>query len=132
MKKGFTLFDLAVVMLIIGILSVFTVPKFLRTVERSKAQQAFDYLSEVRSAYEKYHTRKQTYTQDIAELEINLPLPEYFDIDTPIANQNDWSVTLKRKSPYSGYGSYSVTFTQSGFDEKNSTIPQKINPIVRR
>ncbi len=131
MRKGFTLFELALVILVIGILSAFAVPKFRRTVERSKAQEAFDYLSTIRSAYEKYHIRQKSYTQNIAELEINTPMPQYFELETPYGDQNSWSVTLKRKSPHSGYGNYTVTFSEKGFDAQNSTIADKINPVVQ-
>ena len=36
-RKGFTLVELAVVIVIIGVLAAFGVPKFLQSVEKSKA-----------------------------------------------------------------------------------------------
>ncbi len=42
-RKGFTLVELAVVIVIIGVLAAFGVPKFLNSVERSKAAEAFAY-----------------------------------------------------------------------------------------
>ena len=44
-RKGFTLVELAVVIVIIGVLAAFGVPQFLKSVERSKAAEAFNYLS---------------------------------------------------------------------------------------
>ena len=57
-QGGFTLVELAVVIVIIGILAAFAVPRFRDAVERSKAGEAFNYLSAVRSAQERYHGRQ--------------------------------------------------------------------------
>lgn len=131
MKKGFTLFELAVLILIIGILSIFAIPKFRRTAEMSKANAALDYLSNVRLAYKKYHFKNKTYTENLSELNITFPMPEHFEIQTLATDEKSWSLTLKRKSPHSGYGNYTITFNQNGFDTQNSTIAAKINPVVQ-
>ena len=53
--SGFTLVELAVVVVIIGVLAAFAVPRFMASVERSKAAEAFNYLSAVQAAQERYH-----------------------------------------------------------------------------
>ncbi len=60
-RKGFTLVELAVVIVIIGVLAAFGVPQFLKSVERSKAAEAFNYLSAVRSAQERYLAKNGIY-----------------------------------------------------------------------
>ena len=65
-RKGFTLVELAVVIVIIGVLAAFGVPRFLKSVERSKAAEAFQYLAAVRSAQERYIAKEGVYTSDLA------------------------------------------------------------------
>lgn len=134
--RGFTLVELAVVVVIIGILAAFAVPKFLASVERSKAAEAFNYLSTIQSAQERYHARQGTYASTLADLDVSIPVLEYFETtgiaeSDPTALQTTWSQTLTRKGPSAGYGAYTVVFTDNGFDTTNSTIMEHadINPM---
>jgi type IV pilus assembly protein PilA len=135
-RKGFTLVELAVVIVIIGVLAAFGVPRFLKSVERSKAAEAFQYLSAVRASEERYIAREGAYTSDTARLDIAQVDPKYFDVGSIVPSagthgDSTWSLTLTRKSASSSYGSYTVTFTQDGFDSINSTIVSMtdINPM---
>ena len=82
-RKGFTLVELAVVIVIIGVLAAFGVPQFLKSVERSKAAEAFNYLSAVRSAQERYlaQERHSTPTDPAPSLDIKQVAPKYFGGD---------------------------------------------------
>ena len=64
-RKGFTLVELAVVIVIIGVLAAFGVPKFLKSVERSKAAEAFQYLAAVRAAQERYISKEGQYAKKL-------------------------------------------------------------------
>lgn len=136
-RKGFTLVELAVVIVIIGVLAAFGVPKFLTSVERSKAAESFGYLSAVRDAQERYLAQQGIYSTDITKLDFAIPAPKYFNVASSITAAQDatgkptWSLTLTRDVNSSSYGAYTVTFTQDGFDSTNSTISQypAINPI---
>jgi prepilin-type N-terminal cleavage/methylation domain-containing protein len=135
-RKGFTLVELAVVIVIIGVLAAFGVPRFINSVERSKAAEAFSYLSAVRSAQERYSAREGTYASDVTQIDIKFATPKYFTVGTVAAGstgslQDSWTLTLTRTGPSAGYGQYTVTFTQDGYDSSNSSIdgyPQ-INPL---
>lgn len=135
-QKGFTLVELAIVIVIIGVLASFGVPRFRDAVERSKAGESLNYLSAVRAAQERYHAREGTYAGELTDLDVSIPAPKYFSVGTIAAGSTDdiessWTLTLTRVGASAGYGPYTVAFTELGFDPDNSTLndlPQ-INPI---
>lgn len=123
-RRGFTLVELAVVVVIIGVLAAFGVPRFLQSVERSKASEAFGYLAAVRSAQERYQAREGRYADDVSKLDIQAPSPQYFTLVNGTAMGSDedtWALTLERKAGSSGYGQYNVTFDQNGFVKPSAT-----------
>ena len=133
--SGFTLVELAVVVVIIGVLAAFAVPRFLASVERSKAAEAFNYLSTVHSAQERYQARQGTYADNVAKLDTVLDQPQYFvvgAIGVPVTEaslETGWELAMTRNGSAVGYGAYTVVFTHEGYDPGESTIPRDISPI---
>jgi prepilin-type N-terminal cleavage/methylation domain-containing protein len=150
-RKGFTLVELAVVIVIIGVLAAFGVPKFLQSVEKSKAAEAFNYLSTLAAAQERYIAQNGVYysgtnviaTGSTTGIDVSLPTLQYFTGDsggasaqTPSSTASatsgapTWGCTLTRLSTSSSYGTYTVAWNQDGFDASNSSIPQAISPVT--
>ena len=135
-KSGFTLVELAVVVVIIGVLAAFAVPRFMASVERSKAAEAYNYLASVQAAQERYHARQGTYAATVADLDIKLTTPKYFTVGAVSAGstsslEDSWKLTLTRTGASAGYGAYTVTFNEQGYDSGDSTINDlpAINPM---
>jgi prepilin-type N-terminal cleavage/methylation domain-containing protein len=133
--RGFSLVEVTVVVVILGVLAAFGVPRMLRSVERSKATEAFEYLSAVRTSQESHQSRQGTYAANIADLDVELSTPKHFTVGAISAGasaslEDSWQMTLTRDGASSGYGAYTVTFTQEGYDSVNSTIETlpEINP----
>ncbi len=133
--SGFTLVELAVVVVIIGVLAAFAVPRFLASVERSKAAESFNYLATIHSSQERYHARQGTYADDLGNLDTELVAPEYFTVgsvavpSTETDLETGWELTLTRVGASAGYGAYTVVFNHDGFDPVNSTIDAEISPL---
>ena len=135
-RKGFTLVDLAVVIVILGVLAAFGVPRFITASERSTATEAFSYLSAVRGAQERYHARNGSYASTIANLDVRTAAPRHFVVGDIAAGStgrlaDSWSLTLMRQGSPAAYGAYTVTYTEDGFDRPNSSIANlpTINPM---
>ena len=135
-RAGFSLVEMAVIALIIGVMTAFALPRFRATVERSKAAEAFNYLSAVQAAQERYHTRQSTYAGDFEDLDIKLTTPRYFSVGSIDAGctgdlKDSWTLSLTRFGASAGYGQYTVTFNEEGFDDEKSTIVShpEINPM---
>lgn len=132
---GFTLVELAVVVVIIGVLAAFAVPRFLSSVERSKAAEAFNFLATIHSAQERYAARQGTYADTVDKLDTKMEAPFYFTVGTvevpssASSLEDGWEITMTRSGSSAGYGAYTVVWTHEGFSSDDSTIDPEISPL---
>ena len=135
-RSGFSLVELSVVVIIIGVLAAFGIPRMLKSVERSKASESFKFLAAVRAAQERYQAREGTYTAVLADLDVEQSSPKFFSVGTVAVGstgslEDSWTLGLTRLGASAGYGAYTVVFSQEGYDTVTSTIEAlpDINPM---
>ena len=87
-NKAFTLVELLVVVLIIGILAAIAVPQYRLAVEKARIAQVIPAIKSIGQAEEAYYLANNKYTDNIKELDINIVVPK------------GWSMTLWAKDGY--------------------------------
>ena len=61
MKKGFTILELLIVVVILGVLAGLTIPVYQAAIEKSRAQEAIQMLSTIRESMLRYYSIHGTY-----------------------------------------------------------------------
>ncbi len=95
---AFTLVELLVVVLIIGILVAIALPQYQKAVERSRTMPAISLLKQLYQAQEAYYLEHGTYASRFNQLDINLPWEgnaRWFSGNRCVARSNEeWSVEI--------------------------------------
>ncbi|MHC4380184.1 MAG: type IV pilin protein [Planctomycetota bacterium] len=131
-RSGFSLVELAIVVVILGVLATFAVPRFMSSVEKAKAFESFSYLAQIESAQERYYSENGRYAYSVRDLNIELDSPEFFNVSGPYSPnwETKWEMKLTRNGASSDYGRYTVVFDQDGFNTRKSSIPRDLSPAL--
>lgn len=130
--SGFSLAELSVIIAMLGCLLLAGVPRLQQLTEQSKAAEAFVFLSHVAKAQERHRARSGEYAKEIEHLDLSFRAPRWFVIGQGFSVdwETRWSQRLVRREPSSGYGSYTVVFTEGGFHRERSSIPTELVPAL--
>lgn len=74
MKQGFTLVELLIVVLIVGVLSAIALPQYTTAIERARAAEALTLLGAVRDSVERYRFQHDVWPSNWSDLDISVPL----------------------------------------------------------
>lgn len=73
MKKGFTIIELIVIVIIISILATLGFVQYAKTIERARGMEARKVLGQLRQSEIAYYQEYDAYTTDIGNLIVNAP-----------------------------------------------------------
>jgi prepilin-type N-terminal cleavage/methylation domain-containing protein len=71
-KHGFTLNEIVVTIVIIGVLATFALPRYSIVVEKTRAAEARQILASVLAAQKSYQVENSVYTNDFTKLDITV------------------------------------------------------------
>jgi prepilin-type N-terminal cleavage/methylation domain-containing protein len=115
--KGFTLIELVVVVLIVGVLSAITLPQYFRIVEKGRIAEALNVLQSAGASQSRYLSKYGSYCtgaiMSCGGFDMIVPNLKYFN--TPAAfvaggTVPSWKVSLTRNTNVGLYGNYVVTY----------------------
>ncbi|PIP68095.1 MAG: hypothetical protein CO035_07810 [Candidatus Omnitrophica bacterium CG_4_9_14_0_2_um_filter_42_8] len=86
-SRGFTLVEVLIVVIIIGILASIGTPQFAASIEKAKGGEARAGMGHIQTGEKIYYAEREYYTTNLSDLDINLTQTYWsFVITTPTSN----------------------------------------------
>ncbi len=117
-NKGFTLIELMVVVIIVGILAAVAVPIYRANIKKAAASEGAALLGSVLTAEKVYYAENNTYTTDKDDLDVEVAGNKYFtDYTVSSADANGFTATTSGTG-----GAAGVTVTMTYTNAAGATI----------
>ncbi|MCM8823137.1 MAG: prepilin-type N-terminal cleavage/methylation domain-containing protein [Candidatus Omnitrophica bacterium] len=120
MKKGFTLLELLIVVIIVGILAGIALPQFFRAAERARASEGVNALGVIRSSLLRYYSERGALTANLNDLDVEMPTFKYFNAPTLAAvvlytgGAANMASIVRNAVNAGAYSGYTLTIQQNG------------------
>lgn len=78
-RKGFTLIELMIVVVIIGILAALAIPRFMQATTKSKQSEAKGILKQIYTMEQAYRQENDVYMADLNTIGVEIPVGAKYD-----------------------------------------------------
>ncbi len=130
-NQGFTLLELLVVVIIVGILAAIALPQFGKATEKARQSEAMNILGAIRTAELIYYQENATFTTTASTLAVDVPADasseHFFTYSIPSASAADFTARATRKitggktPPFSA--AYTIDINRAGTISKTGGAP---------
>jgi len=112
MKKGFTLLELMIVVIIVGILASLAMPRFINAANKAREAEAKNMLGAIRSSQLRYYLENNAYTDVVGELDITIdPNPStYYTYTSDPGTGTGVVGTATKTAGYTALTDYTITY----------------------
>ncbi len=120
-RKGFTLIELMVVVLIIGILSSIALPQYQKAIKKTRATEAITVGKAILEAEQIYFLENQEYTSNLNQLRVRIPELKNFQTPTVTTSAGGVEITITGENNMEG-----ISFTFNTVRNENNQVSSSV------
>ncbi len=125
-KFAFTLTELLIVVIIIGVLATLALPMLVKTIEKAKVGEAISNLNLVRTGQKIYFLETGEFSDNLTRLNVEDPndaSSRYFDYTVESADGSDFTArAARRENAPSPYDTYYYDISKEGTIDSNGPL----------